>query len=208
MLHNSVFTVKEAVPETVNTSIQKLVCPSIILLQWPPIKLSSLKYFKLVFNEVMQHWEPRIGDYFLQEEEENDKYLPRAGAALTQLTSQILTIDVRSVDIEIDTLFAFLSQFGALKSLLLKAAEPFLSDALPVQRWRREPNIATIISQQFFSLPSSLWITAQDSVAPPSTPPSFLLMTPHEHHQPEAANFRFSFTTLTEYAHQTPTMES
>ena len=58
IIHNSIFTRMEDFSRVVNTSIQRLVCPAGILLRWPSIILSSLKYFKLIRNTVKRftHW--------------------------------------------------------------------------------------------------------------------------------------------------------
>jgi hypothetical protein len=197
ILHNSVFNVFEETPKIVNTSVQTLICPSIILLHWPTISLVSLKYFKLIRNRVMTRYSPAVNSWVPQEGEEDDRRLLQAAGVLAKFKTHNLTIDLTSVDAKFEDLIAFVRRFDSLETLVLDTAEAFLAGTSLAHQWSCKPNIRTIVVKRHVLLPLYLSTAKQGTSAFNSSgPPAFVLIIPHKQHQPETTHLRCSYSIL------------
>ncbi|KAH6866032.1 hypothetical protein BKA70DRAFT_1415463 [Coprinopsis sp. MPI-PUGE-AT-0042] len=99
----------DAIQETIHSSIERLICTQTVLFHWPKIQLPSLKFFKLVrdnidqverLKEEMSHW-----DGF-----QHVAILPEGADPLTFCDSKNLTLDLTSSGLELENLIPFLQR--------------------------------------------------------------------------------------------------
>jgi F-box-like len=196
IIHNSICTGEPNSLKVVNTSIERLVCPASTLLRWPAVKLSSLKFYKMVRNTV--HRFDHVVDGRVQTlwDDGSDFFVPFVGDILSSFNSHNLTIDLTSIDIDLDNLVMFLQRCNKIQTLLMETLAPLFADETLAQEWRSKPNITNIISLQYVD-PPRLFAAAMEP-SQPSSPPTFSVISPQQSaDEREATYLRCSEPTLT-----------
>lgn len=189
VIWNCALTRTEDFSRVVNSSIHRLVCPPGILLRWPCIILSALKYYKFVENTVKRFWHWSDDHSQAPIEAENLSDLPYAADALADSNNEDLIIDLTSVTLDPEDFINFICRIDAIGTLLLRSADYLLSDSNLAETWRRAPNVKTIISRTPLKVPLDFPVASIPFESPQRTAFSISFPLDHSNRNPTLVRY-------------------